>query len=175
MVMTRRLWKSAKIAAAALLILGLAGWLAYEVLPDKSPTRNLAIQAGPVDSVVFDFASRGLLQAGTPSTGHWGVRLLSIQIWELDAEGNRSKCMWDIKVSSSGDPEINTIEYGHVPDGWTENQKALPLETGRCYLLRDRIFFKDSTGKYNVVPGFFHREQIAEQVRKMNNQGASRQ
>lgn len=174
MTITKRLWKSAVIAAAALVTLGLAGWLAYEILPDKSPTRNLSIQAGPGESVMLDFASRGPLQAGSPSTGNWGVRLLSIQIWELDAQGNRSKCMWDIKVSPTGDPEISTIEYGHVPSGWIENQKALPMESGRCYLLRDRIFFKDSTGKYNVVPGFFQREQIAEQVRKMNPD-ASRQ
>lgn len=165
--MSARALKFTKVAVVAVVLFGAAGWLVYEILPDKAPTRNFRVKANSPDEIVFDFSSKPILQLSERSKAGLPVSLVSIQIWQLDGDGHKVRCMWSIKMSPEGDPEVTRLQYGQLPDKWLEQQKALPLESHKVYSMNDRIFFK-SGSDFVVLPGSYAEPtKIAEQVRKI--------
>lgn len=63
-----------------------------------------------------------------------------IAIYAVSDKGEKVKDMWII--SNINNARVFDIIYGKVPDGYKENNPAIPLQSGVLYSINGNYFFK---------------------------------
>ena len=85
----------------------------------------------------------------------------SIFVFEVDSNGNFTRMMWDIERVERD--KVGFVIYGHVPEGYREIQKPLPLELYKIYSLSFLRFFIVQKSDSKIICNMFDTFSEAKQ------------
>ncbi|MBS1993586.1 MAG: hypothetical protein JSS86_01100 [Cyanobacteria bacterium SZAS LIN-2] len=86
-----------------------------------------------------------------PAAFQSGANVSYLRVNEVNDKGETLKPVWEI--SASKDSTISAIQYGQIPEGWSERIRATALVPGHNYCLNGGFFFRVEAGGELVSDG----------------------
>lgn len=167
------------LAVGATILASLLG-VALVLLPlHGSPSLAMTISTNGEGAPTLDFTTEHFFPLEGKSRRINQFRLDELQIWQVDKNGNRVKCVWDLQPSPDGERYVERVNYGEPPPKWIEKQKAERLENESAFLVNNSKLFIRHKNEYEVLSGNFHDasligKALREQALKRGSDSAAR-